>query len=244
MNSATVRDDSPIRVFIGFDSREAAAFSVLSHSIHRHASRPVSIAPLMLSQLRDSLWRERHIYQSTDFSFSRFLTPYLCGFEGWAIFLDCDMLVRDDIAKLWDLRDSNYAVQVVKHDHRPRETTKFLDQTQTRYEKKNWSSVMLFNAARCQALVPDYVNRATGLELHQFKWLGGDEHIGDLPARWNRLVGYDQDDPDAALLHFTSGGPYFHRYRDCSFAGEWFAERDSMLAVEDALSRPLGIAAR
>ncbi len=113
------------------------------------------------------------------------------------------MLMRDDIAQLWALRDERFAVQVVKHQHRPRETTKFLGQPQTTYEKKNWSSVMLFNNARCTALTEDYVNNATGLELHQFKWLGDDRLIGELPPRWNHLVGYD--DPTyrrrAAALH-------------------------------------------
>lgn len=221
-----------IRVFIGFDAREAVAFSVLSHSIHARASLPVSIAPLMLSQLRDTCWRERHPLQSTDFAFSRFLTPYYCDFSGWSMFMDCDMLARDDIAKLWALRDERYAVQVVQHAHVPRENTKFLNQPQTKYEKKNWSSVMLFNNARCKALTPEYVNRATGLELHQFKWLGDDALIGALPHRWNHLVGYDEKDPAAAIVHYTTGGPYFPQYRTCPFADEWFAERDRMLAAD------------
>ena len=86
-----------IRVFIGYDPREAVAFSVLSQSIHDMASEPVSITPLCLPQLRHIHTRERHSLQSTDFSFTRFLTPYLCDYEGWALFLDCDMLFRDDM---------------------------------------------------------------------------------------------------------------------------------------------------
>lgn len=229
-----------IRVFIGFDAREAVAFSVLSHSIHARASLPVSIAPLLLSQLQNEYWRERHPLQSTDFTFSRFLTPYYCDFSGWSIFMDCDMLARDDIAKLWALRDERYAVQVVQHAHVPREHTKFLNQPQTKYEKKNWSSVVLFNNARCKVLTPDYVNRATGLELHQFKWLGDDALIGALPQRWNHLVGYDEKDPAAAIVHYTTGGPYFPQYRTCSFADEWFAERDRMLAADAASKIALG----
>src|SRR5216684_7212308 len=196
-----------IRVFVGYDQREAAAFSVLSHSIHSRSSAPVSITPVMLSQLRGVYRRERNPLQSTDFSFSRFLTPYLCGYEGWAIFTDCDMLVLDDIAKLWALRDERYAVQVVKHVHVPKEETKFLGEKQTKYEKKNWSSVMLMNCAKCKALTPEFVNRASGLELHQFKWLESDNLIGSLPAKWNHLVGYDAPRADASLVHFTIGGP-------------------------------------
>ena len=220
-----------IRVFIGYDSVEAVAFSVLSHSIHANASQPVSIAPVMLDQLGGIYRRERNPLQSTEFSFSRFLAPYLCGFQGWAIFMDCDMLVRDDIARLWALRDERYAVQVVKHTHVPKEDTKFLGAVQTKYEKKNWSSVMLMNCARCTALTPEFVSTASGLQLHQFKWLDGDHLIGELPSAWNHLVGYDAPREDASLVHFTIGGPYFDEYADCEYADEWRRNREAMLAV-------------
>lgn len=177
-----------IRIFVGWDSKESIAASVLTHSIQRRSSKPVSIAEVRLEQLKDVFTRERHPLQSTEFSFSRFLVPSLCDFEGWALFMDSDMLCQDDIAKLWDLRDDDYAVQVVQHDYQPTEITKFLNQPQTPYQKKNWSSVMLFNNARCKALTPEYVNTATGLELHQFKWLGDDRLIGALPEEWNHLV--------------------------------------------------------
>jgi hypothetical protein len=218
-----------IPVFIGYDGRETVAYNVLAHSILARSSEPVTIAPLMLSQLNGIFKRERHPLQSTDFSFSRFLTPYLSGFNGWSVFMDCDMLVLDDIAKLWSLRDDRYAVMVIKHDHVPKEERKFLNEPQSKYQKKNWSSVMLFNNARCKALTPEYVNTATGLELHQFKWLGDDGLIGELPNRWNHLVAYDEPRPDAALVHYTLGGPYFDEFRDCEYSKEWFAERDAML---------------
>lgn len=220
-----------IRAFIGYDAREAVAFSVLSHSIHARASEPVSITPVMLSELGRIYTRPRDPLASTDFSFSRFLVPSLCDFQGWAIFMDCDQLVLDDIAKLWALRDERFAVQCVKHVHVPKEETKFLGATQTKYQKKNWTSVMLMNCARCTALTPEFVNKATGLELHQFKWLEGDHLIGEIPHAWNHLVGYDAPDPKASLVHYTIGGPYFDEYRDCEYAAEWFRERDAMLAV-------------
>jgi len=223
-----------IRVFIGFDPRETVAFHVLSQSIHDRASEPVSITPLALSQLGTLMNRERNPLQSTDFSFSRFLTPFLCDFQGWSIFMDCDMLVLDDIANLWNLRDEQYAVQVVKHDHQPSEGLKFLGQPQTRYEKKNWSSVMLFNNAKCQALTPDYVNTASGLELHRFRWLGDDNLIGEIPHKWNHLVGYDDVQPaeDISNLHYTIGGPYFDDYQDTDYSKEWFDERDATLRCD------------
>jgi len=218
-----------IQVFIGYDPREAVAYNVLAHSIQARASEPVSIAPLMLSQLKTVLTRERHPLQSTDFSFSRFLTPYLSDYGGWSVFMDCDMLVLKDIAELWKLRDDRYAVMVVKHDHVPKESVKFLGEPQSKYEKKNWSSVMLFNNARCRALTPDYVNRASGLELHQFKWLDSDGLIGALPDAWNHLVGYNPPRRDAALVHYTLGGPYFPEYAGCEYAKAWRAEQDAML---------------
>ncbi len=221
-----------IRIFIGYDPREHVAFNVLAHSILQRASHPVSITPLALAHLNGLMTRERNPLQSTDFSFSRFLTPYLSDYEGWSIFMDCDMLVLDDIAALWKLRDDRFALQVVKHNHVPEETTKFLNQPQSRYEKKNWSSVMMFNNARCRALTPEYVNTASGLELHQFKWLKSDDEIGEIPHRWNHLVGYDQPDNDVSLVHYTIGGPYFDDYINCEYASQWFAERDAMLACE------------
>lgn len=221
-----------IRVFIGYDRKLPVLYNVLQHSIQRRASAPVSIAPVMLSQLGGVYHRERHPLASTEFSFSRFLVPYLSDYEGWSIFIDNDMLVLDDIAKLWALRDERFAVMCTKHDHQPREDVKFLGTVQTKYEKKNWSSVMMFNNAKCRVLTPDYVNKATGLELHQFKWLGDDALIGDIPLRWNHLVEYSAPNPDVSLVHYTLGGPYFNEHTDCEYAPEWFRERDDMLHCE------------
>ena len=223
-----------IRVFIGFDTVETVSYHVLSHSIQARCSEPVSITPLMLTQLSGLMTREYHNLQSTEFSFSRFLVPHLCDYQGWALFMDCDMLVLDDMADLWNLRDDNFAVQVVKHDHVPKETTKFLGQPQSKYEKKNWSSVMLFNNEMCKALTPDFVNTATGLELHRYQWLDGDHLIGDIPHHWNHLVGYDETVPagEVSNLHYTIGGPYFDDYKDTDYAAEWFAEKDAMLRCD------------
>jgi len=145
------------RVFIGYDDNETVAFHVLAHSIMRNSSIPVTITPIVKRHMAGFYDRERSNLESTDFSFTRFLTPYLCGYEGWAAFMDCDMLMLGDIADLWSLRDDRFSVMCVKHDYRPVEDTKFLGQIQTKYEKKNWSSVMLFNNAKCRVLTPDVV---------------------------------------------------------------------------------------
>lgn len=221
-----------VRVYIGYDPREAVAFHVLAHSIIKRSSLPVQITPVALGNLDHVMTRERDALQSTDFSFSRFLTPYLANYEGWSIFMDCDILCLDDIANLWALRDEQWSVMCTKHDHEPAEDTKFLGAVQTKYVKKNWSSVMMFNNAKCTALTPDYVNTASGLQLHRFEWLGNDALIGAIPLAWNHLVGYSAMPAGGiSMLHYTEGGPYFDDYRDTEFATEWFAERDEMLAV-------------
>ncbi|MFD1328968.1 glycosyltransferase [Mycoplana ramosa] len=224
--------DDLIRIFIGFDSKEIVAYHVLCQSILEHSSAPVAFSPIVLSNLGGLFTRERNPLQSTEFSFSRFLVPYLSNYEGWSIFMDCDMLARADIAKLWSLRDDRYAVMCVKHDYVPKVETKFLGQTQTKYEKKNWSSMILFNNAKCRALTRDYVNSATGLQLHQFKWLDSEEKIGAIPVVWNYLVNEYDYREDAKLVHFTDGGPYFEEYRNDDYAPEWFAMRDRVISVQ------------
>ena len=211
-----------IRVFIGYDNNEKVAFSTLSHSLLKHATQPIAITPIRLENIKDIFVRERLKIQSTEFAFSRFLVPYLCNYSGHAIFMDCDMLSRSDISALWRQRTTKYAVQCVQHDYTPTSTVKFLNQPQTPYPKKNWSSMMIFNNAKCTALTPDYVNSATGLELHQFKWLENDELVGKVDEEWNWLVGEYEKNPNAKLVHYTEGGPYFKNYKHCDYADEWF----------------------
>ena len=220
-----------VNVFIGYDENEIVAYHTLAESIHARSSVPVTITPLRLSQLSDLYKREIDPLASTQFSFSRFLTPYLSKFEGWSLFMDCDMLMLADIAELFALRDDNYAIMCCQHDYVPKSDTKFLNNVQTKYEKKNWSSVMLFNNAKCQALTPDYVGSATGLQLHQFKWLEGDHLIGSIPLEWNWLVGEYDYKEEVKNVHFTEGGPYFTEFVDTDYADLWFAERDKAFSV-------------
>jgi hypothetical protein len=214
----------PIQVYIGFDTREVVAYHVLVNSIIRHASGPVSFTPVALAHLGSVFSRSMDPKQATEFSFSRFLVPYLSGYRGWSMFLDCDMLFLDDIYALWEQRDDRYAAMVVKHDYVPKSGTKMFNQVQTRYPKKNWSSLMLFNGPRCHALTPEYVNTASGLELHQFKWLESEAMIGDLAIGWNYLVGEYEFSRDVKNLHFTLGGPYIKGFEGCDYAEVWFEE--------------------
>lgn len=221
----------PLDIYIGYDRQEIVAYHVLAQSILERSSRPVRLTPIALSTIRPIFDRPPVSAQSTDFSFSRFLTPYLSGYAGWSLFMDCDMLLRADVAELFALADDRYAVMVAQHDYTPRDEVKFLNHPQARYAKKNWSSVMLMNNARCRALTPEFVQTASGLELHQFKWLADEAEIGALPLEWNWLVGEYDMNPDARIAHFTRGGPYFADYADCDYADEWRAALNRTTSV-------------
>ena len=99
-----------IPIFIGYDPRERAATNVLIDSLYQHSSEPISITPLLTPQLeaKGIYTRAKDPKQSTAFSFTRFLVPHLMNYQGWAIFMDCDMLCKDDIIKLWDQRKAQF----------------------------------------------------------------------------------------------------------------------------------------
>ena len=211
-------------IYVGYDSREDVAYRVLKSSIKRQSSR--RIQPLIQSQLRESgiYTRDVDVLASTEFSFTRFLTPLLNGYDGWALFIDCDMLFIESPDKLFELADDKYAVMCVKHDYIPKSTIKMDGKTQHLYPRKNWSSVMLFNCSHPsnQRLTREVVNTESGAFLHQMQWLK-DEEIGELPKEWNWLVGWHKEPEDGTpkLLHYTEGGPWFKGYEDCEYADEW-----------------------
>ena len=211
-----------ISVFIGYDSKVKIAYHVLAESILKHSSEPVSIHPIYLPNLQKIHNRKQNVLASTEFSFSRFLVPYLMNYQGWAVFMDSDMIMISDIAELWQLRNKKYALQVCKHEYTPNAEKKFLGNTQTIYAKKNWSSLMLMNCSQCKTLTTDYVNTATGLELHQFKWLKDEHLIGEIPLEWNWLVGEYPYKDNVKNIHFTEGGPYFKEYENTEYADNWF----------------------
>lgn len=221
-----------IRIFIGKDDIENVAYHVLCESIIRQSSQPVSITPIYLKNFSKFFNRDRDEKQSNEFSFSRFLVPYLCGYSGHAIFMDCDMLVRTDIYKLWEQRSFLDSLQVVKHDYTPVDETKFLGNKQYKYEKKNWSSMVIWNCGHfhTKRLTPEYIEKASGLDLHQLKWTD-ESRTGSLKPEWNHLVGEYPHDPDAKIVHFTRGGPWFHEYKNCDYAGEWLDEFSRMAHV-------------
>lgn len=179
-----------IRIFIGYDTRESVAWHVAAHSIIRRTRENISLTPLGNSTLPRAIWwRDRGPHDSTEFSNARFLVPYLADFRGWAVFVDCDVLCLTDICDLIGVADPRYAVMLRKHQHVPQQSVKFLGHEQSRYRRKNWSSLMLLNCAHpaCSRLTPEYVNEAPGLDLHGFAWCADDE-IGEIGTLWNVLV--------------------------------------------------------
>ena len=221
-----------IRLFVGYDPREAVAYHVFTSSVLTKASKPVSITPLSLNTLRD-YYRETHTDGSNDFIYTRFLVPAICNYAGWAIFADGDMLCRDDIVKLWRQRDSSKAVQVVQHDYKTKHPVKYLGAPNVDYERKNWSSLILWNCGHPanSRLTPEMLMRQSGAYLHRFKWLK-EEEIGGIHETWNWLVTEYEHDPYASLVHHTLGSPCFPEYRDCDYADEWYAELETVLNVQ------------
>lgn len=219
----------PFKIFIGYDPREKIAFHVLSQSIIENSSIPVSITPIYLKNLRKFYSRKKRIKDSTEFSISRFLAPYLSNYEGYSLFVDCDFIIREDVAKLLKIAKSNSkkVLWCVKHNYVPKNKIKFLNEKQLLYSKKNWSSFVVYNNRKCKILTPRFIEKANGLYLHQFKWTK-DSLIGALPRQWNVLVGEQKIPKDFKSLHFTVGGPYFKKYKKSSGSNFWFKYKKIM----------------
>jgi hypothetical protein len=231
-----------LSVWVGFDPREACAFAVCKHSIQRCMTQPIPVKGIVLSQMRErglyyrptevrsngQLWDTiSEAPMSTEFAISRFLTPHLAR-SGWAIFMDCDVLARTSLARLFEQRKDKYAVMVVKHDHDPDYSVKMDGQAQTRYSRKNWSSVMLFNVDHPANKALDLINEAAGRDLHAFCWLE-DHQIGALDPSWNYLVGHTKlpEGKAPGLVHYTDGIPSMRGYEECEFADEFRAELEA-----------------
>ena len=225
---------SPFRIYIGYDPKEHLAYEVCKHSLLARSTVPLSIHPIKQSDLRSSdlYTRQRNPLESTEFSFTRFLTPHLASYSGWALFIDCDVLYLSDIAPLLSLVDDRYAVMCVHHDYSPKETLKMDGAVQTLYPRKNWSSMVLYNCGhpKNKGLTPEVVNSESGAYLHRFQLLE-DAEIGEVPFMWNFLVGHNcvvegDEETYPRALHYTLGGPWFEAWKDCEFGELWVKERE------------------
>jgi len=210
-----------IKIVIGFDQRESIAYHTFSQSIIEKTSWPVILIPLVMNALNG--YKETHKDQSNDFIYSRFLTPHLNNFHGWAIFADGDMICQADIKDLWDFRDESKALLVVKHDYQTKAHKKYLGNVNENYPRKNWSSVILWNCGhpKHKILTPEFIASQTGKYLHRFSWLD-DSDIGELPKEWNWLAIEYPENKNAKLIHYTLGTPCFKEYKDTDMADLWY----------------------
>lgn len=234
----------PLKIFMGWDSREAEAAKVARASINAHCPDyiPLDIRELRLNWLiqqefykrptsvrNGKLWDEiSQSHMSTEHAISRFLVPYLCDYEGWALYIDCDILLRTDISELFqNYCDNMYAVRCVKHQMMDSLDTKMDGQVQNYYPRKNWSSVILWNCGhKANAeLTLDLVNTWPGRTLHHFAWLA-DDQIGTLPETWNHLIGINE--PTPKLVHFTLGLPNMEGYEGSEYTEEWRKYHDQL----------------
>ena len=211
-----------IKIVVGFDQRESVAYHTFCQSIIEHASVPISFTPLAINTLKG--YKETHTDKSNDFIYSRFLTPHLNQYQGWAIFADGDMICQADIKELWDLRDESKALLVVKHDYQTKAHQKYLGNTNENYPRKNWSSVILWNCKhpKHKILTPDFIASQTGKYLHRFSWLD-DNDIGELPMEWNWLAIEYPENRQAKLIHYTLGTPCFEDYKNTDMAELWYS---------------------
>jgi len=222
-----------IKVFIGWDSRETVAYEVCKFSILRRTDpTQVSIKPIIQDELRvlGLYTRPADLNASTEFSLTRFLTPTLAGYEGYAIFVDCDFLFLTDIREIFQSIDPSKAVTVVQHDYKPTESTKMDGCIQHQYPRKNWSSLMVFQCHHpaVRRLTLDVVNNATPAYLHRLEWVD-DADIGSLDIGWNYLEGwYPPGYNNLKAIHYTLGGPWFENKKDCDFAQFWLDEKEAM----------------
>lgn len=216
-----------MKVFVGYDSREDIAFRVCKHSILKHQPH-ANVLPIKQADLAGIYKRPVDPLSSTEFSFTRFLVPYLTCYKGWALFVDCDFLFLEDVSKLFDLVENKYAVMVVKHNYCPVNKFKMDGKRQYLYPRKNWSSLILFNCSHPsnQQLTLNLINSSTGQYLHQFCWLD-DNEIGELDFQWNWLVGWNNTGIPKAL-HYTEGGPWFENYKNCEYSDIWLNYRSDI----------------
>lgn len=226
------------KVFVGYDQREDIAWQVCRHSLLRQSSGNVAVIPIRQSVLRELGLYTRPLDRgaSTEFSLTRFLTPYLSASGGWTIFCDCDFLFTTDIRKVLQHLDPAKALYCVQHDYIPHHSVKMDGKQQASYPRKNWSSFMIFNGSHpdVQALTPAVVNAASPAFLHRFEWIRDQAQIGALDLDWNFLEGeYAKPEKTPRVIHYTNGGPWFDEWQDCDYADLWLAERDLYLRAKN-----------
>ncbi|NDH17625.1 MAG: hypothetical protein EBY48_11245, partial [Opitutae bacterium] len=92
------------QVEFSFLAEDAKAEMVYEYSIRKNASVPVNITWMKQTRDETSSWGGWETPNwSTPFSGFRWIIPEVCGFQGRAIYTDCDMINLRDISELWNL---------------------------------------------------------------------------------------------------------------------------------------------
>ena len=227
---------STLPIFIGYEEREHEAYEVCKYSLeYQNQCRKETgtwawddypdIIQLRSTEIKEYK-RDHGEPQSTDFTFTRFWCPYLCDFEGFSLFVDCDFLFLAHPIEILKHIDTRKAVSVVQHpEYLPKGDIKMDGIAQHRSKRKNWASLIVFNNEHPsnKILEPDYLNNhLPGLDFHHLAWLD-DSEIGSIPMEWNCLDQYYHiENPKA--IHYTEGGPWFDGYRDCEYGDDWKKE--------------------
>lgn len=214
-----------INLHCGYDAREHEGWETFISSVRRRTSAAVNFVRMGAMDMPVG---------TNEFTYSRFLTPWMCGYRGHAIFCDAsDMIMLADVAELDALFDPQFAVQVVQHPnystkHRMKYVGTDMHCPNRDYARKNWASVMLMNCEHpyWRPIEPRSLVNVAGLSLLQFGGLKPNE-IGKLPDEWNRLVDEGQPVEGAKVCHWTAGIPLFEHYRNAPGADLWRIEYEA-----------------
>lgn len=227
-------NEKDFKIFVGRDKRctaQALSYDACINSMIQYfdVNTEVQFIGLFKDQLiKDGIYnREDDAKQSTEFTYTRFLVPYLSNYNGVSLFCDSDFIFNCDVMEILKYFDKNNSVTCVKHEYKECKSKFKMDgKPQEWYPRKNWSSLMLFNNEHedCKKLIPELISTESARYLHRMEWTT-DDKIGEIPKEWNYLVGYYEKKPFSEIkaLHYTDGVPWYKNYRNCDYADEWFS---------------------
>ncbi|MBY0549074.1 MAG: hypothetical protein K2W95_17505 [Candidatus Obscuribacterales bacterium] len=219
LDYASLADEAPMKVFIGASSTEWLPAKVLEYSIRKNASFAVQTVNLANCVRPFKMPLDASNKPRTPFSFQRFLIPELMQYSGRAIYLDSDMLVLQDIAKLWRMPFSGANLIC----------TSALNQAQRAVQY----SVMLLDCNslnwNIDTLVNDLDSGALSYEALVHGMAAARKPAARIPPTWNFLDKYVPG--TTALIHYTNmhSQPWLSRENDA--AAVWFQHlREAVLS--------------
>jgi hypothetical protein len=212
----------PLNIYVGYDSNMNDLEGVCKLSILKSIEESLGggkwnnylefkpeIKILDIAKLPD--YNREYANQSTEFTYSRFLIPYLENYEGFSLFVDNDFIFTKTPLSMFNYLSPDDAVACIKYPHYEHDATKFDGEVNIDYPCKLWSSMMFFNNGHedCKKLTPEVVNTWTGKQLHQFEWT---DKISEIPQKYIFVEGYDNPEEkwDYTGIHYTRGGPWIN----------------------------------